>query len=228
MSVDFELNALEKDLLEAISMKRLERIDACLEQGAGLHFIAGYFEERPLHLAAQSGCPYVIDLLVARGARIDVTDQQGQTPLFHAADKSMPDAVEKLLALKADPNHVAHTGRTAIFSAAQRGDARVIELLIANGADPNFTVNGSTPLFWAVNGSHFAAAKALVAGGARVDARNTEGLTAGQIAQQRGSDFERDRLLTQFLNAAHLEGTATSGTERTVTVLKPLSFRPGK
>ena len=227
MSVDFELSPLEKELLNAISMRSLERIDDCLKQGAGLHFIAGYFEERPLHLAAQAGCPEVIELLVARGARVDVLDQQGQTPLFHAADKGRPDAVEKLLALKADPNHVAHTGRTAIFSAAQRGDARTIEILTANGADPNFAVNGSTPLFWAANGGHYAAAQALVAGGARVDARNDQGLTAGQIVQQRGGDYEPDRLLIQFLNAAHLEGTATGGTERSVTALKPLVFRRG-
>jgi ankyrin repeat protein len=167
----------------------------------------------------------VIELLVARGARVDATDQQGQTPLFHAADRGHREALLILLALKSDPNHVAHTGRTAIFGAAKCGHAAAIEALTDNGADPNFVAGGSTPLFWAANGSHYDAAQALVRGGARVDARNSSGFTAGQTVQHRNSSFERDRLLVQFLNAAHLSGTATDGAETEVKILKPISFR---
>ena len=228
MSVDFELSALENELVEAIRMRRLDRVDDCLARGVSLHFIAGHFEERPLHLAAQANCTEIIARLVEKGARVDVLDQQGQTPLFHAADKGSTDAAITLLLLEANPNHVAHTGRTAIFNATLRGDAGMIEALTNGGADPHFAVNGSTPLFWAVNGSHYDAAQALVRAGARVDARNPEGLTAGEVAQKKNSDFHRDRLLVQFLNAAHLEGAVTTGTENQVTVLRPLSFKPGK
>src|SRR5437879_1871923 len=125
MSSDYELTALEKEFVDAISMRRLDRIDDCLARGVSLHFIAGSFEERPLHLAAQANSAEVIQRLVEKGARVDVTDYQGQTPLFHAADKGAADAAVTLLLLQANPNHVAHTGRTAIFGAAGRGYAEV-------------------------------------------------------------------------------------------------------
>lgn len=228
MSIDFELTALEKDFVDAIARRRLADVDACLEKGVSLHFVAGYFEERPLHLAAQANAPEIIARLVEKGARVDVLDQQGQTPLFHAADKNAADAALILLQLEANPNHVAYTGRTAIFGAASRGFSEVIDVLTGNGADANFPVNGATALFWAVNNSHYDAALALVRGGARVDFRNERGMTAGEVAQQKNSDYRPDRLLVQFLNAAHLEGAATTGTENHLTVRKPLSFKPSK
>jgi ankyrin repeat protein len=228
MSVDVELTQLEQEMVDAIRMRRADRVAECLEKGVGTNFVAGSFEERPLHLAAQANCPAIIEILVAKGAPVDTTDYQGQSALFHAADKGSTDAALTLLALKANPNHVAHTGRTAIFSAALNGNAETIDVLMRGGADPNFELNGATPLFYAVNRSRYDAARALVNGGARVDYRNPQGLTAGETLALKNSDYGPDRLMAQFLNATHLaDAVTTTGTERKITPMKALSFRPG-
>ncbi|MEZ0226516.1 MAG: ankyrin repeat domain-containing protein [Alphaproteobacteria bacterium] len=228
MSEDFELTPLQQELVDAIQMKRVATVAECISKGSGLIFTAGYFGETPLHLAAQRNAPEIIALLVAKGAPVDITDQQGQTPLFHAAEKGHVESVKQLLSLKANPHHVAYTSRTALFGASMHGNAPVIEALTDAGADPDFEVNGSRPIFLAVNGSHYDAAIALVKAGARVDARNSEGLTAGEVAQRKSSrhDYRPDTLLAQFLNAAKLQGDATGGTEKPVTALRPLQFKP--
>lgn len=228
MSEDFELTPLQQELVNAIQMNRKAVVEDCIAKGAGVKFTAGYFGETPLHLAAQSNRPEIIALLVEKGAPVDITDLMGQTPLFHAAEKGHADSVKKLLSLKASPDHVANTSRTALFGASIYGYVAVIEALTAAGADPNFAVNGSTPIFLAVNGSHYDAAIALVHAGARVDARNSEGLTAGEVAQKKclTHDYRPDTLLAQFLNAAKLQGDATGGTEKPVMVLKPIQFKP--
>lgn len=225
MSVDISLTSLEQELIDAIRMKRRDRVEECLSKGVGVNFIAGNFEERPLHIAAEVNAVAIIELLVGKGARLDARDQQGQTPLFHAAEHDAQDAAIALLKLKCDPNHVAHTGRTAIFSAARLGHAAMITLLTDGGADPNFEAQGSAPLFFAVNGSHYEAVKALVKGGARVDQRNRDGLTAGQVVANRNSDFHRDVLTAQFLNAAHLSLQVTKGTEKETIPMKPITFK---
>jgi ankyrin repeat protein len=230
MSEDFDLTPLQQDLVDAIRMNRIAAVEECISKGAGVRFNAGYFGETPLHLAAQSNRPEIIALLVEKGAPVDIPDMMGQTPLFHAAEKGHVESVKQLLSLKADPGHVANTSRTALFGASVHGHVPVIEALTDAGADPNFVVRGSTPIFLAVNGSHYDAAIALVKAGARVDARNSEGLTAGEVAQKRcrDSNYRPDTLLAQFLNAAKLQVDATAGTEAPVTILRPLQFRPKK
>ncbi|TAL39615.1 MAG: ankyrin repeat domain-containing protein [Alphaproteobacteria bacterium] len=227
MSEDFELTPLQQDLVDAIRMNRVAAVEDCIAKGSGVKFTAGYFGETPLHLAAQSNRPEIIALLVEKGAPVDIPDLMGQTPLFHAAEKGHVESVKQLLSLKANPHHVANTSRTALFGPSMYGHVPVIEALTAAGADPNFAVGGSTPIFLAVNGSHYEAAITLVKAGARVDAHNSAGQTAGEVALKKcsTSDYRPDTLLAQFLNAAKLQGDATGGTEKSVTILKPLQFK---
>ncbi len=228
MSVDIDLKKGEQKMVDAIRMGRADWVAECLAEGVYHSFVAGHSEERPLHLAAQANNPKIMTLLVEAGARIDESDYHGQTPLFHAADHDASDAARWLLDAKANPNHVAHTGRTAIFGAALNGYTQTVETLIAGGANPNFLVGGVTPLFYAVNRSHYETVKALVRGGARVDTRNPQGQTAGEALALKNSDYEPDRLAAQFLNATHLaEVVSSSGTEREIKPMKTLCFRPG-
>ena len=62
-----------------------------------------------------------------------------------------------------------------LHRAASLGDAREITRLLAQGDDPGARDgNGRTPLHVAVHGSHHEAARALVRGGARVDALDAQ------------------------------------------------------
>lgn len=217
---------LERDLLDAIHMRRVRQVADLLEQGVDIHCCAGHCRETPLHIAAQRDRPEIIPVLVGGGADVNRADTQGQSPLFYAADGGCLDSLQQLLALKADPNHAAFSGRTALFAAALKGRADIITALIDGGADPNHTVDGSSALFYATNNGHYDAVQALVRGGARVDIVNRNGETALKMAQRLPPDPRRREILAAFLEAAMIQDQAVNGLLTPIEPLKTLRFKP--
>src|SRR5262249_28308616 len=81
--------------------------------------------------AARQGTPAVVALLLARGAKVKVVDNDGQAPLHVAASKAV---AELLLARGAEVNVVNKEGETPLYLAVQRGNRALAELLEARGA----------------------------------------------------------------------------------------------
>ena len=73
----------------------------------------------PLHYAASSGKPEVIQLLLDHYAYIDAASPNGSTPLMMAARYGSTEAVELLLASGADPMLKNQLGLTALDFAKQ-------------------------------------------------------------------------------------------------------------
>jgi len=67
----------------------------------------------PLHWAADFGQVEVINYLVSKGAKVNVTDQYGITPLLAAVYENHPAAVRALLDHKADASVKGADGKTA-------------------------------------------------------------------------------------------------------------------
>lgn len=113
----------------------------------------------PLHLAAFFGHDAIADVLIARGAPLDMlsTNATRNTPL-HAALAGATSAalVARLVDAGADVTARGETGITPLHVAASRGNAALCVLLIAHGAD--------------------------------VSARMDDGATAAQLASTRGFD----------------------------------------
>ncbi|HEX6037752.1 ankyrin repeat domain-containing protein [Longimicrobium sp.] len=114
--------------------------------------------------ACKSGRLEVLDLLLARGARIDADPYRG-TPLLWATSCGRLDTVGWLLDHGADVNRratfggLAHgDGVTALHLAAQQGDLPTTRLLCDCGADPTVEdrIYHSTPSGWAEHGGHTA------------------------------------------------------------------------
>lgn len=113
------------------------------------------------------------------------TDKGTQHPAFAAAcgDRA---ALKGLLARSGagnagDPRQ-EFAGRTALHHAAQRGDTDMVGQLLAAGADPNQPdADGHTPLHLVAATRQLRhpefVARRLIDGGARIDLRNTRGLT---------------------------------------------------
>uniref|UniRef100_A0AAV2J9B9 Scaffold protein ILK n=1 Tax=Knipowitschia caucasica TaxID=637954 RepID=A0AAV2J9B9_KNICA len=88
----------------------------------------------PLHWACREGRSGVVDMLIMRGARINVMNRGDDTPLHLASSHGHRDIVAKLIQCKADPNTVNEHGNTPLHYACFWGQDQVAEDLVASGA----------------------------------------------------------------------------------------------
>ncbi|XP_061845845.1 integrin-linked protein kinase isoform X2 [Colius striatus] len=81
----------------------------------------------PLHWACREGRSNVVDMLIMRGARINVMNRGDDTPLHLAASHGHRDIVQKLVQFKADINAVNEHGNTPLHYACFWGHDTVAE-----------------------------------------------------------------------------------------------------
>jgi cytohesin len=133
----------------------------------------------PLEFAAMSGRKDLVELLLAKGARVDSKDTScGRMPLHYAWNASV---AELLLNQKAEIGARGRGGETPLFMAVSFGHKDVVELLLAHGADASARINnGETPLFATEN---MEMAELLLAHGADVNAKdNFDGTPLHQVS----------------------------------------------
>jgi ankyrin repeat protein len=128
-----------------------------------------------LHWAAYRDDADLVRVLIAAGADVNARNDVGATPLWAAVSNRGTAAVEALLGAKADPNLALPSGESPLMTAAQSGDLRAVTMLLKAGADVNAQeqVRGQTALIWAVSRQHPEIVKALVEGGANLQARSS-------------------------------------------------------
>ncbi|XP_057637199.1 integrin-linked protein kinase-like isoform X2 [Chionomys nivalis] len=81
----------------------------------------------PLHWACQEGRSAIVEMLIMRGARINVMNRGDDTPLHLAASHGHLDIVQKLLQYKADINAVNEHGNVPLHYACFWGQDQVAE-----------------------------------------------------------------------------------------------------
>jgi len=93
------------------------------------------------------------ELLIAKGADVNLSIKDGRTPLHRAASRwGQKEIVELLIAKGADVSVKAVNGYTPLHSAADGGQKEIAELLIAEDADVNAKKDdGLTPLDSAIS-----------------------------------------------------------------------------
>ena len=103
-----------------------------------------------MHAAAGLGSllsSAAVELLLARGAEVNVKDGRGRIPLHYAVQEGSKGAAELLLTKGADVNAKDVDGGTPLHYAVVIGDEDKAELLLTKGAEVNAkTNNGRTPL----------------------------------------------------------------------------------
>jgi uncharacterized protein len=123
------------------------RVDAArylldLPDAAGDVHARSASQQTPLYYAAFTGAENATQLLLQRGAAVDVRCVGGSTPLMVA--KTAP-VVKLLLAAGADAAAVTHAGSTALHSCATFGaTAGAVCLLLKAGADPTAVDNNGS------------------------------------------------------------------------------------
>jgi ankyrin repeat protein len=169
-----------------------------------------------LELAAHYGHASTIRKLVKAGATVSVRNKSdhGYTPFIVACQNRQVDAARTLLALGANVNDVDDDGMPALHWAvfAERPDeihmyrslggphdtvyrahpdAPLVTLLVAKRAKLEAVdADGNTALHQAAMMNAAAAATALIAAGAHRDAKNGDGKTPLELAQDRANSVE--------------------------------------
>lgn len=123
-----------------------------------------------LHLAASAKNSLMVQFLLERGIKPNLSNSDGQTPLHKAEDARV---AELLLKYKADPNIRDKNGQTPLYPAAGRGLTDVVKLLLAAKADTSqLDTYGNSPLHIAAGFSSVPIMELLVNSGIRVNRAN--------------------------------------------------------
>jgi ankyrin repeat protein len=130
---------------------------------------------RPIHWAVYRVDHELVEALIAKKAKVDVTNEFGSSPLAEAAKLADPTMVKMLLAAGAGPEGANQDGETSLMLAIKTGDLPIVEMLIKAGANVNVVekFHNQTPLMYAASAATNAGlmVKLLLAKGASVKPR---------------------------------------------------------
>ena len=157
---------------------------------AGASMVSGHTDDpdtQLIHCAAKEGHAKIIELLITKGAQVNVTDQSGITPLMYACEAGSLDTVQRLIEQGAildfqNPQHV-----TPLHFACQGGYSSIVAYLIKNGADINAQhLDGLSHLYTASANNQPNIVKILADSGADVNISTNDGTSALHVASQNG------------------------------------------
>jgi ankyrin repeat protein len=201
-----ERQGLDKALLKAAEAGETAKVSALVGRGADANAVNSIRVPgsplTALMLAVVHGHVETARALLDKGANVNATadfpsggptaPQKGVTALMQAAASGDLPMVKLLVERKADVNARDGEGATALSGTT---DGKVIVYLLEHKADPNVRDSaGNTALINLAKHSRFgdassvAAAEAMLAKGADVNAANRDGETPLGVAEQTGKD----------------------------------------
>ncbi|KAL4997164.1 ankyrin repeat-containing domain protein [Aspergillus recurvatus] len=158
----------------------------------------------PLMIAASlknaEGDP-IIELLLRKGADVNVKSVTGQNALHFATSKANISTVRTLLENKCSARVKDKRGQLPLHRAAAIGSTPIIQVLLKEGRSPvNATDNdGLTALHHAISEGHGDAALTLLKAGAEADKKDASGTLAIDMAPDK-------KVRNYILQAAEREG----------------------
>lgn len=93
--------------------------------------------ETALHIVVARRDPVWVNFMLAKGAKPNLTDNNGTTPLMLAAQIRFLDGARLLLAGGAQVDKANERGETPLIRAVQLRDLAMVRLLVSNGANPD-------------------------------------------------------------------------------------------
>lgn len=183
-----------QELVVAARGGDLTKVRELLEKGADIDFHEEASGDTPLIAAADGRHAAILDLLLVKGAKPDLTDSNGQTALVIACCAGDTGLVMVTRLLDAGANTAIaissgqNQGGTALQIAATLGANDNLRLLLARGAKPTVSsMGGTTPLHSAGISGNPETVAILLAAGADVSAVNAEKMTPLHFAAATGN-----------------------------------------
>jgi ankyrin repeat protein len=161
---------------------------------------------RPIHWAVYKVDYELIDALIAKKAKVDVTNEFGSTPLTEAVKLTDARMVKMLLDAAAPVEGANQDGQTALMLAIKTAELPIVEMLVKAGANVNTVekFQNQTPLMWAAAAPKNAGAmvKLLLSKGADLKARALYSDWPNQISSEPRAQYRPVGGLTALLYAA--------------------------
>ncbi len=165
-----------------IKSNKAERVSKFLDLGSNINENYRHFAmiRTPLITAALDSTKDICELLLRRGANVNIGDDKEKTPIFYARTT---DVIKLFIQYGADLNKQDAEGETALM---HHKDTQMISMLISFGADLNKQDNkGKTALMYHRS---LQSIKALIDSGANVNLQDNEGKTA--LVHYLSDDFQ--------------------------------------
>jgi uncharacterized protein len=161
---------------------------------------------RAIHWAVYRVDYELLDALIAKKAKVDVTNEFGSTPIAEAAKLADARMVKTLLDAGAGPEGANEDGETALMLAIKTGELPIVEMLIKAGANVNAVerFHNQTPLMWAAAATRSAGemVKLLLSKDADVRPRALYSDWPSQITSEPRAQYRPVGGLTALLYAA--------------------------
>lgn len=170
-----------QELVAAARAGGMVKVRELLDKGADINFQEENSGDTPLIAAADGKHADVLDLLLSKGAKPDLTDSNGQTALvvaccagdagFQMVNRLLDAGANSAIAISSESNR----GGTALQISATLGANECLKLLLERGASATVSaVGGTAPLHSAGISGNPQTVAILLAAGADVSAINAE------------------------------------------------------
>src|SRR5262245_25950833 len=161
---------------------------------------------RAIHWAVYRVDYELIETLIAKKAKVDVTNEFGSTPLAEAVKLADARIVKMLLDAGAGVEGANEDGQTALMLAIKTAELPIVEMLVKAGANVNAVekFENQTPLMWAAAAPKNAVemVKLLLSKGANVKTRALYTDWPNQISSEPRAQYRPVGGLTALLYAS--------------------------
>jgi ankyrin repeat protein len=185
-------------LIQAIFSRQVAVAKLLLEKNADFNLTSkdGF---TPLHFAVFTSSKDIVEMLVAKGARLnDKSNSISATPLDLAVNGGYKEIIELLVSKGATVDAKDGNGYTALMKAVMSGRADIVQVLVSKGASLAETDDtGSTPLLLAALTGQKVLAEWLVEKGSDIHAVNMLGGSPVSVAAREGHQEVVDMLIAK-------------------------------
>lgn len=174
-------NTEKNEWIELIKKENITSIKTLIEAKKNPNERITKEKYTPLMAAAYKGNVEIMKLLVEAGAKLELTDMEGNTAIMYSLiEKEKVKALEYLIGVKAKVEVRNDTGKTPLIVAAMKGYVKSIELLLNAGAKTETLGFKKRTAFMeaAAMSASLDTLEALVARKANVNARDVDSFTA--------------------------------------------------